>query len=114
MKLPKVEKYLPTKEGSPPLGNAQKWAWNIEKRKVVENEKIDHKTVFPLELNTMPGWAGSSWYFYRYMDAQNPNSFVGKEAMQYWKDVDLYIGCSVHATWHLLYSRFWHKFLFDL
>ncbi len=114
LKLPEVEKYLPTKEGSPPLGNAQKWAWNIQKRKVVKIDKIDHKTVFPLELNTMPGWAGSSWYFYRYMDAQNSNSFVGKEAMEYWKDVDLYLGGSEHATGHLLYSRFWQKFLFDL
>ncbi|OUW35063.1 MAG: leucine--tRNA ligase [Flavobacteriaceae bacterium TMED179] len=114
LKLPEVEKYLPTKEGSPPLGNAQKWAWNTKTRKVVQNKKIDQKTVFPLELNTMPGWAGSSWYFYRYMDAQNPNSFVSKEAIDYWKDVDLYLGGSEHATGHLLYSRFWQKFLFDL
>ena len=114
LKLPEVEKYLPTPEGAPPLGNAQKWAWDTRAEKVVENDKIDHITVFPLELNTMPGWAGSSWYFYRYMDAQNSEAFVGKEAVQYWQDVDLYLGGSEHATGHLLYSRFWQKFLYDL
>jgi leucyl-tRNA synthetase len=112
--LPEVEKYLPTPEGAPPLGNAETWAWDTQKEQVVANVLIDHKTVFPLELNTMPGWAGSSWYFYRYMDATNTNSFVGKEAAAYWKEVDLYLGGSEHATGHLLYSRFWQKFLFDL
>ena len=114
LRLPEVEKYLPTSEGSPPLGNAKKWAWDTELKIIVENDKIDNKSVFPLELNTMPGWAGSSWYFYRYMDAQNSEAFVGKEAANYWQDVDLYLGGSEHATGHLLYSRFWHKFLFDL
>src|SRR6056300_803125 len=114
LELPEVENYLPTSEGAPPLGNAQKWAWDTVSKKVVENEKIDHQTVYPLELNTMPGWAGSSWYFYRYMDAQNSDVFVGKQAMEYWREVDLYLGGSEHATGHLLYSRFWQKFLFDL
>jgi leucyl-tRNA synthetase len=114
LELPEVENYLPTSEGAPPLGNAEKWAWDTVSKKVVENEKIDHQTVYPLELNTMPGWAGSSWYFYRYMDAQNSDVFVGKQAMEYWREVDLYLGGSEHATGHLLYSRFWQKFLFDL
>ncbi|VAW26664.1 Leucyl-tRNA synthetase [hydrothermal vent metagenome] len=111
--LPKVEKYLPTEDGKPPLGNATVWAWDISKNKVVENSNINNKTIFPLELNTMPGWAGSSSYFNRYMDANNPDEFVSKEAVNYWRDVDLYIGGSEHATGHLLYSRFWQKFLFD-
>jgi leucyl-tRNA synthetase len=111
--LPEVEKYLPTQDGQSPLGNAENWAWNIKTNKVVSNDLIDYKTVFPLELNTMPGWAGSSWYFNRYMDAHNPNVFASKEALNYWQDVDLYIGGSEHATGHLLYSRFWQKFLFD-
>jgi len=111
--LPEVEKYLPTEDGKPPLGNATVWAWDIEKNEIVSNELIDEKTIFPLELNTMPGWAGSSWYFNRYMDAGNDEAFCGKEAQNYWKDVDLYIGGSEHATGHLLYSRFWQKFLFD-
>jgi leucyl-tRNA synthetase len=114
LSLPEVENYLPTPQGAPPLGNAVKWAWNEKDRIVVSNNAIDHKTVFPLELNTMPGWAGSSWYFYRYMDTQNSEEFVGKEAMEYWQDIDLYLGGSEHATGHLLYSRFWQKFLFDL
>lgn len=114
LELPEVENYLPTSEGAPPLGNAEKWAWDTVSKKVVVNEKIDHQTVYPLELNTMPGWAGSSWYFYRYMDAQNSDMFVGKQAMEYWREVDLYLGGSEHATGHLLYSRFWQKFLFDL
>ncbi len=113
LRLPEVEKYLPTSDGKPPLGNAHVWAWDTNENKVVSNEKIDHKTVFPLELNTMPGWAGSSWYFNRYMDAGNKEQFAGKEALHYWQDVDLYIGGSEHATGHLLYSRFWQKFLFD-
>src|SRR5690554_1615384 len=111
--LPEVEKYLPTEDGQPPLGNATVWAWDTEKNEVVENSKIDHKTVFPLELNTMPGWAGSSWYWMRYMDAHNDVEFASKEALDYWQNVDLYIGGSEHATGHLLYSRFWNKFLKD-
>jgi len=113
VRLPEVEKYLPTADGKPPLGNATVWAWNTNTNSIVPNDLIDDKTIFPLELNTMPGWAGSSWYFNRYMDASNENEFCGKDALDYWKDVDLYIGGSEHATGHLLYSRFWQKFLFD-
>ena len=113
LKLPEVEKYLPTEDGKPPLGNAKDWAWNIELEKVVSVDDIDYKIIFPLELNTMPGWAGSSWYFIRYMDAQNQENFVGKKALDYWQDVDLYLGGGEHATGHLLYSRFWQKFLYD-
>ena len=112
--LPEVEKYLPTEEGEPPLGRAEVWAWDTTLNTVVENSKIDHQTIFPLELNTMPGWAGSSWYFNRYMDAHNPSEFASADALNYWKEVDLYIGGSEHATGHLLYARFWQKFLFDL
>ena len=111
--LPEVEKYLPTEDGKPPLGNAEVWAWDSRAKKVVSNEKLKNKTVYPLELNTMPGWAGSSWYFNRYMDSKNEGEFVSKEALSYWKEVDLYIGGSEHATGHLLYARFWQKFLFD-
>jgi leucyl-tRNA synthetase len=111
--LPEVEKYLPTEDGQPPLGNSKEWAWSTIENKVVSNDKIDNVTVFPLELNTMPGWAGSSWYWLRYMDAHNNEEFVSKEDEQYWQNVDLYIGGSEHATGHLLYSRFWNKFLFD-
>ena len=111
--LPEVEKYLPTEDGKPPLGNAQNWAWDTLQNRIVSNDKIDHKTVFPMELNTMPGWAGSSWYFNRYMDAHNEAEFASKQALNYWRDVDLYIGGSEHATGHLLYARFWQKFLFD-
>lgn len=111
--LPQVENYLPTADGAPPLGNATHWAWDEKSNSIVSNDAIDHQTVFPLELNTMPGWAGSSWYFYRYMDAQNQNEFVSKKAAHYWQDVDLYLGGSEHATGHLLYSRFWQKFLYD-
>lgn len=111
--LPEVDEYLPTEAGDPPLGRAKNWAWDTKSGKVVSNELIDHQAVFPLELNTMPGWAGSSWYFLRYMDAENKNEFVSKKALDYWKDVDLYLGGSEHATGHLLYSRFWQKFLFD-
>ena len=111
--LPEVEKYLPTEDGKPPLGNATVWAWDIKKSAVVSNQLIDNETVFPLELNTMPGWAGSSSYFNRYMDPHDTEEFVSKEAVEYWQDVDLYIGGSEHATGHLLYSRFWQKFLFD-
>ena len=111
--LPEVEKYLPTSDGKPPLGNASVWAWNTDTNSVVSNDLIDEETIFPLELNTMPGWAGSSWYFNRYMDPGNAKEFAGKEALEYWRDVDLYIGGSEHATGHLLYSRFWQKFLYD-
>lgn len=111
--LPDVEKYLPTEAGDPPLGRAEVWAWDTQNNLVVNNSEIDHKTVFPLELNTMPGWAGSSWYFNRYMDAHNTEEFASKEALDYWQQVDLYIGGSEHATGHLLYARFWQKFMFD-
>ncbi|WP_309641886.1 class I tRNA ligase family protein [Flavobacterium sp.] len=111
--LPEVEKYLPTEDGQPPLGNATDWAWDTNSNKVVSNDLIDNKTIFSLELNTMPGWAGSSWYWMRYMDAHNPNEFASKKALDYWQNVDLYIGGSEHATGHLLYSRFWNKFLKD-
>lgn len=114
LKLPEVSKYLPTADGAPPLGNASEWAWDTVQKKVVSNDKIDDKTVFPLEKNTMPGWAGSSWYFNRYMDAHNTEAFASKDAMAYWKEVDLYLGGSEHATGHLLYSRFWQYFLYDL
>ncbi|MGK0414057.1 MAG: leucyl-tRNA synthetase [Polaribacter sp.] len=111
--LPEVEKYLPTEDGKPPLGNATEWAWDSRGKKVVSNEKLKNKTVFPLELNTMPGWAGSSYYFNRYMDPHNDSEIASKENLDYWKEVDLYIGGSEHATGHLLYARFWQKFLFD-
>jgi leucyl-tRNA synthetase len=111
--LPEVEKYLPTEDGQPPLGNATVWAWDSENNAVVSNQLIDNVKVFPLELNTMPGWAGSSWYWMRYMDAHNTKDFANEEALKYWESVDLYIGGSEHATGHLLYSRFWNKFLKD-
>jgi len=111
--LPEVEKYLPTEDGLPPLGNASVWAWDSVKLSVVGCELIDNVTVFPLELNTMPGWAGSSWYWMRYMDAHNEGEFASADALKYWESVDLYIGGSEHATGHLLYSRFWNKFLKD-
>ncbi|WP_026978484.1 leucine--tRNA ligase [Flavobacterium tegetincola] len=113
IRLPEVEKYLPTDDGQPPLGNANVWAWDTLQHAVVSNDLIDHKTIFPLELNTMPGWAGSSWYWLRYMDAHNEDEMVSKDAQNYWQNVDLYIGGSEHATGHLLYSRFWNKFLKD-
>ena len=111
--LPEVEKYLPTEDGQPPLGNSIKWAWDSVQCSVVSNQLIDNVNVVPLELNTMPGWAGSSWYWMRYMDAQNENEFASEEALKYWESVDLYIGGSEHATGHLLYARFWNKFLKD-
>ncbi|WP_026932659.1 leucine--tRNA ligase [Christiangramia echinicola] len=133
LRLPEVEKYLPTETGEPPLGNATDWAWDTEKNEVVPNKmlkQVQHDEsnsdvtlsevdgsqdngIYPLELNTMPGWAGSSWYLFRYMDSGNPDRFVSEEAQQYWENVDLYIGGSEHATGHLLYSRFWTKFLHD-
>ncbi len=112
--LPEVEKYLPTETGEPPLGNATVWAWDSLKAEVVSNDLIDHKHIFPLELNTMPGWAGSSQYFNRYMDPQNEAAIFSQEAVNYWQQVDLYIGGSEHATGHLLYARFWQKFMYDL
>ena len=115
IKLPEVEKYLPTETGEPPLGNATVWAWDTHKNEVVSNDLVDEtKGIYPLELNTMPGWAGSSWYFNRYMDPHNTEEFASQKALNYWQDVDLYIGGSEHATGHLLYSRFWQKFLYDL
>lgn len=111
--LPEVDEYLPTKDGEPPLGRATKWAFDTTTNEVVDNSLINNETIFPIELNTMPGWAGSSWYWLRYMDAKNDNEFVSKEAVEYWQNVDLYMGGSEHATGHLLYSRFWQKFLFD-
>ena len=112
--LPEVEKYLPTEEGNPPLGNATTWAWDTNNHKVVSNELIDNQTVFPLELNTMPGWAGSSWYWLEYMmEKEERADFPTKAVTNYWQNVDLYVGGSEHATGHLLYSRFWNKFLKD-
>lgn len=114
LELPEIETYKPTKTGEPPLGRAKKWAWNVEKKEVVDKSLVDNKTVFPLELNTMPGFAGSSAYYLRYMDPKDDKSLVSKEADEYWKNVDLYVGGCEHATGHLIYSRFWNKFLFDL
>ena len=112
--LPEVEKYLPTEEGNPPLGNATTWAWDTANHKVVSNDLIDNKTIFPLELNTMPGWAGSSWYWLEYMMEKDAReTFPTKAVVDYWQNVDLYVGGSEHATGHLLYSRFWNKFLKD-
>ena len=99
LELPEIDDFKPTPEGDPPLGRAKNFV---------------NKDGFPIELNTMPGWAGSSWYFFRYMDANNDKEFGSREALDYWKNVDLYIGGTEHATGHLLYSRFWNKFLFDL
>lgn len=114
LELPEIETYKPTETGEPPLGRAKKWAWNVEKKEVVDKSLVDNKTVFPLELNTMPGFAGSSAYYLRYMDPKDDKSLVSKEADEYWKNVDLYVGGCEHATGHLIYSRFWNKFLFDL
>ncbi|WP_242131262.1 leucine--tRNA ligase [Aestuariivivens marinum] len=120
IELPEVEKYLPTETGEPPLGNATVWAWDAENNKVVSNDlchsernEESHNGIYPLELNTMPGWAGSSQYFNRYMDPHNDEAIFSQEAINYWQQVDLYIGGSEHATGHLLYSRFWQKFMFD-
>ena len=114
LQLPEIDAYKPTESGEPPLGRAEKWAWDTEKRCVVEKRLIDHKTVFPIELCTMPGFAGSSAYYLRYMDPHNDQALVGKKADEYWQNVDLYVGGTEHATGHLIYSRFWNKFLFDL
>jgi leucyl-tRNA synthetase len=120
IELPEVDNYLPTETGEPPLGNAKTWYWlqygdkaEIVSKEIFENSSPTGRLGGALELNTMPGWAGSSWYFNRYMDANNTEAFASKEALNYWQDVDLYIGGSEHATGHLLYSRFWQKFLFD-
>lgn len=113
LKLPEIDKYEPTETGEPPLGRAKKWAWDTENNKVVDKTLIDNKTVFPIELYTMPGFAGSSAYYLRYMDPHNDNNIVGKEADEYWRHVDLYVGGTEHATGHLIYSRFWNKFLYD-
>ncbi len=114
IELPEVEKFLPTETGEPPLGNATKWAWDEANKCIVENSKIDNKTVFPIELYTMPGFAGSSAYYLRYMDPKNENALVDPAVDKYWQNVDLYVGGSEHATGHLIYSRFWNKFLYDL
>ena len=113
LELPEVEKYLPTEDGDPPLGNAKNFAWDEMNEKVVYVELIDNENIFPIELSTMPGWAGSSWYFLRYMDPKNEEVFTDKKLSDYWGQVDLYIGGSEHATGHLLYSRFWNMFLKD-
>ena len=114
LELPEIDKYEPTETGEPPLGRAKIWAWNEAECKVVDKSLVDDKNVFPLELNTMPGFAGSSAYYLRYMDPHNDEALVGKEADEYWQNVDLYVGGTEHATGHLIYSRFWNKFLFDI
>lgn len=114
IELPEVSAFLPTESGEPPLGNATKWAWDEKNRCVANVSDIDNKTIFPLELCTMPGFAGSSAYYLRYMDPQNTEALVSNQANNYWQNVDLYIGGSEHATGHLIYSRFWNKFLFDM
>ncbi len=114
VELPQVENFLPTESGEPPLGNAQIWAWDETSRKIVDKALIDEKTVFPLELFTMPGFAGSSAYYLRYMDPDNTHALVDDKVAAYWQNVDLYVGGSEHATGHLIYSRFWNKFLYDL
>ena len=114
LELPEVDKFLPTETGEPPLGHATRWAWDTEANCVTDNSRIDNKTVFPLELNTMPGFAGSSAYYLRYMDPHNATALVSPEADGYWREVDLYVGGTEHATGHLIYSRFWNKFLHDL
>ena len=113
LELPEIDKYEPTESGEPPLGRAKKWAWDAEKKQIVDKELVDNKTVFPLELCTMPGFAGSSAYYLRYMDPKNDEALVSKDADEYWQNVDLYVGGTEHATGHLIYSRFWNKFLFD-
>ena len=114
LELPTIDKYEPTESGEPPLGRAKLWAWDEKNRQVVDKSLIDNQQVFALELNTMPGFAGSSAYYLRYMDPTNTNELVSDDVVNYWKNVDLYLGGSEHATGHLIYSRFWNKFLFDL
>jgi leucine--tRNA ligase len=113
LELPSIDKFEPTETGEPPLGRAKAWAWDEQNKKIVDKELIDNKTIFPLELNTMPGFAGSSAYYLRYMDPHNNKALVGKEVDEYWQNVDLYVGGTEHATGHLIYSRFWNKFLHD-
>ena len=113
LELPEVDQYKPTETGEPPLGHARKWAWDTEKNEVVEKSLVNNTTIFPLELNTMPGFAGSSAYYLRYMDPHDDNALVAKDADEYWQNVDLYVGGTEHATGHLIYSRFWNKLLFD-
>ena len=113
LELPEIDEYKPTETGEPPLGRAKMWAWDTKFDKVVSKDEIDNKTVFPLELNTMPGFAGSSAYYLRYMDPKNDKALVSKDADEYWQNVDLYVGGTEHATGHLIYSRFWNKFLYD-
>ena len=113
LELPEIDKYEPTETGEPPLGRAKMWAWDTKENKVVDKQLVDNETVFPLELFTMPGFAGSSAYYLRYMDPHNDKALVSKEADEYWQNVDLYVGGTEHATGHLIYSRFWNKFLFD-
>ncbi len=114
VELPEISEYKPTETGEPPLGRAKVWAWDEQNKKIVSNDLIDNKTVFPIDLYTMPGFAGSSAYYLRYMDPHNDNALLSKEADAYWRHVDLYVGGTEHATGHLIYSRFWNKFLFDL
>ena len=114
LELPTIDKYEPTESGEPPLGRAKLWAWDEKNHQVVDKSLIDNQQVFALELNTMPGFAGSSAYYLRYMDPTNTNELVSSDVVNYWKNVDLYLGGSEHATGHLIYSRFWNKFLFDL
>ena len=114
LELPEVEKFLPTESGEPPLGHAKMWAWDTVNNCVTDKANINDSTIFPLELNTMPGFAGSSAYYLRYMDPRNHKALVSKEADNYWQNVDLYVGGTEHATGHLIYSRFWNMFLFDL
>ena len=114
LELPEIDKYEPTETGEPPLGRAKVWAWDEAERKVVDKSLVDGSTVFPLELNTMPGFAGSSAYYLRYMDPHNDEALVGRKADEYWQNVDLYVGGTEHATGHLIYSRFWNKFLYDI
>lgn len=114
MQLPEISEYKPTATGEPPLGHATRWAWDEKNNQVVDNTLIDNQTVFPLELSTMPGFAGSSGYYLRYMDPTNDEAYFSKKAVDYWQKVDLYIGGAEHGTGHLIYARFWNKFLFDL
>ncbi|MBR5091969.1 MAG: class I tRNA ligase family protein, partial [Bacteroidales bacterium] len=114
LELPEVSEFKPTATGEPPLGHAKRWAWDTESNSVVDCSAIDNKTVFPLELSTMPGFAGSSGYYLRYMDPTNDGAYFSKEAVEYWQNVDFYVGGAEHGTGHLIYARFWNKFLFDL
>ncbi|MBR5831360.1 MAG: leucine--tRNA ligase [Bacteroidales bacterium] len=114
LQLPNIDKFLPTENGEPPLGHATAWAWDTETKQVVDTDKINNTTIFPLELSTMPGFAGSSGYYLRYMDPTNDNAYFDNDVVAYWQNVDLYVGGAEHASGHLIYSRFWNKFLFDI